>query len=81
MSVNIQGKRMKTGMNMECICCEELVKPIDIAATKKFINRGAEEFYCMDCLEKELNVSRKLLYQKMSYFKSMGCTLFQDIEL
>ena len=72
---------MKTGMNMECICCEALVKPIDIAATKKFINRGAEEFYCMDCLEKELNVSRKLLYQKMSYFKSMGCTLFQDIEL
>ncbi len=66
---------------LECIVCDAAIKPIDIAVTRKFINRGAEEFFCLNCLVEKLGTTHEEIYGKIIYFKHMGCTLFKDIEL
>ena len=40
-------------------------------------NRDAEEFFCIDCSSRYLDVSVDLLRQKIVEFKKMGCTLFE----
>ena len=59
-----------------CLRCGAPLSFNDIGATKKFINRGAEEFFCLDCLSAELEVPRGLLDKKIEHFKRQGCTLF-----
>ena len=44
---------------------------------KKIYNRGAEEFFCIDCSSRYLNVPVELLREKIVEFKRMGCTLFE----
>ncbi|MFQ9393064.1 MAG: hypothetical protein ACLR2E_01075 [Lachnospiraceae bacterium] len=44
---------------------------------QKIYNRGAEEFFCIDCSSRYLDVSVDLLRQKIVEFKKMGCTLFE----
>lgn len=68
-------------MNEKCMRCGCELRPIDIAATKKFINRGATEFMCKPCLAKEFKISEGLLNEKIAYFKSYGCMLFQGMEV
>ncbi len=65
---------METGTR--CLKCQRALKPVEIGATKKFINRGAKEYYCLSCLADEFHVSEELLLQKIEYFKKQGCTLF-----
>ncbi len=60
-------------------CCLRCGVPLsfnEIGATRKFINRGAEEFFCLDCLSAELKIPRGLLEEKIEHFKRQGCTLF-----
>jgi len=59
-----------------CKKCGRSLKPLEIGATKKFINRGAEEFYCLPCLAAEFHVTEELLLQKIEHFRKQGCTLF-----
>lgn len=47
-----------------------------MGATKKFLNRGAVRFYCLDCLAAEFKVSRSSLEDKIRFFRENGCTLF-----
>ena len=61
---------------LHCVKCGRALKPKDIGATKKFINRGAETFLCLSCLADELKVTEALLEEKIEYFKKQGCTLF-----
>lgn len=63
-------------MTDTCKVCGKPLSGIDIGATKKFINRGAEEFMCIHCLSEHLKVSEELIYKKIEEFKAMGCTLF-----
>ncbi len=63
-------------MTDKCIKCNIELKSIDIGATKKFINRGAEEFMCLDCLAKYLGVPKEMILEKIELFKKEGCTLF-----
>ena len=59
-----------------CRKCGRALKPVEIGATKKFINRGAKEFYCLTCLASEFNVTEEKLLEKIEQFKKQGCTLF-----
>ena len=59
-----------------CIRCGRLLKPVDVGAMKKFINRGAKDFLCLSCLAAELHVTEALLQEKIEYFRKQGCTLF-----
>lgn len=56
-------------------CGKELVND-DIGLTKKLINRGAKEYYCMDCLAEMFNCTTELLERKIEQFRKQGCSLF-----
>ena len=65
---------------MKCIGCGCDLTGDDIGATKKFINRGAVEFYCLDCLAARFGVKRSLIEEKIEYLRQRGCTLFPPKE-
>lgn len=60
-----------------CIKCGRELCGNDIGLTKKLINRGATDFFCIDCLAEKFDCSRELLEKKIKQFKSSGCTLFK----
>ena len=43
---------------------------------KVLINRGATEFMCAKCLADYYNVDESAVRERMEYFRSTGCTLF-----
>ncbi len=63
-------------MDSKCSKCGCTLTPDDIGATKKFINRGATEFFCLDCLAERFKVTRAYLEEKIEYLRKSGCTLF-----
>ena len=60
----------------KCVKCSKELVPDEIGLTKKLINRGATEFYCIDCLAEKFECSTELLEKKIEHFRNMGCTLF-----
>lgn len=60
----------------ECMQCHRALQSVEIALTKKLINRGATRFLCLNCLGKKFGVSEETLLQKAREFREMGCTLF-----
>ena len=60
----------------ECKNCRRTLTSDEIGLTKKLINRGATEFYCIDCLADTFNCDIALLNKKIEQFRAMGCTLF-----
>lgn len=59
-----------------CLACGGPLDRYGIGATKRFLNRGATEFYCTVCLAKRLRVSHEMLLDKIETLKAQGCTLF-----
>ncbi len=59
-----------------CVKCGRELVNDDIGLTKKLINRGSTEFYCMDCLAEMFNCSTGLLEKKIEQFRKQGCSLF-----
>lgn len=59
-----------------CICCGAVLVKDDIGLTRKMINRGATEFYCIPCLASHFQLPENALRDKIREFKAMGCTLF-----
>ena len=59
-----------------CRKCGRKLIPVEVGATRKFINRGATEFLCLTCLAEEFRVTEELLLERIEYFKKQGCTLF-----
>ena len=59
-----------------CIRCGAVLKPDEIALTRKLINRGAQEFLCLPCLARHFGVEEDILQRKIREFREMGCTLF-----
>ena len=59
-----------------CRVCGRALTGDEIGMTKKMINRGAVEFFCMDCLAAYHGVPVEMLYRKLEEFRSQGCTLF-----
>lgn len=60
----------------ECKNCRRALTNDEIGLTKKLINRGATDFYCIDCLSDMFNCDTALLNKKIEQFRAMGCTLF-----
>lgn len=60
----------------ECKNCRRTLTSDEIGLTKKLINRGAAEFYCIDCLADMFNCDTALLNKKIEQFRAMDCTLF-----
>lgn len=60
----------------ECKNCKRKLTGDEIGLTKKLINRGATEFYCIDCLAEMFKCDKELLEKKIEQFRKMGCALF-----
>ena len=60
-----------------CVKCGRRLEKDEIALTKKLINRGAENFWCLGCLARHFEVSEEVLKAKIIEFREMGCTLFE----
>lgn len=59
-----------------CITCGKQLNYNEIGATKKLINRGLTEFYCIPCLSKEIKLSEEGIRIRIERFKEQGCSLF-----
>lgn len=60
-----------------CFHCGKNVDRDEIGLTKKLINRGTTRYYCIRCLADAFDVTEENLRDKIGYYKSIGCTLFQ----
>lgn len=47
-----------------CMQCGKELTHNEIGAHRKFINRGAEQFFCKQCLSKHLGVTPELIDEK-----------------
>lgn len=63
--------------NVRCVRCGSSLEKDDIGLTRKMINRGATEFYCISCLADHFELTEETLRAKIREFRSMGCTLFR----
>ena len=61
---------------VRCVRCGAVLGKDDIAMTRKMINRGAQEFFCIPCLADHFELTEAVLREKIKEFKAMGCTLF-----
>ena len=64
-------------MKDRCKVCQKLLTPDEIAVTKKLINRGCKEFFCVSCLAAQFQIPVDVVEKKIRYFKAIGCTLFE----
>lgn len=48
-----------------CMQCGKELTHNEIGAHRKFINRGAEQFFCKQCLSKHLGVTPELIDEKI----------------
>ena len=60
----------------QCVRCGRKLTADEIAVTKKLINRGAQEFFCVPCLAARFNISSKDVEELIDSFKAAGCSLF-----
>ena len=59
-----------------CVRCGAALGKDDIGLTKKMVNRGATEFFCLACLADHFRLPEEALREKIKEFKAMGCRLF-----
>ena len=59
-----------------CIKCGRDLSYNEIGAYRKFVNRGAKEFLCKQCLAEKLGITPERINRKIEEFKLQGCTLF-----
>lgn len=67
-------------MPEHCVRCGRELLQDEVGATKKLINRGATEFYCLPCLGDRFQVPTSLLQQKIEEWRAAGCMLFPPKE-
>ena len=60
----------------KCVRCGAVLSKDETALTRKLINRGATEFFCLSCLADHFQLSEDILRKKIDEFKAMGCNLF-----
>ena len=60
----------------KCVRCGAFLSKDETALTRKLINRGTTEFFCLSCLANHFQLSEDILLKMIEEFKAMGCTLF-----
>ena len=62
---------------MTCASCgkKDLTRD-EIGLTRKLINRGAEECFCLRCLAERFRVTEQQLTELAQAFRENGCSLF-----
>ena len=61
-----------------CKRCGRVLSADEKTVTRKLINRGMKEYFCVDCLAAHFEVKKEDILERIEYFKSMGCTLFEE---
>ena len=64
--------------NRVCRHCQRPLTKDEVALTRKLVNRGATEFYCITCLARHYEVTEETLWERAEYWKKNGCTLFEE---
>lgn len=64
-------------MSEFCNVCGAPLRKLDIAATMKFINRGATEYLCIPCIAAHYKVPESRIYELIERYRQQGCALFQ----
>ena len=63
---------------MNCVACgKERLTRDEIGLTRKLVNRGAAECFCLRCLAERFRVTEEQLLELARAFRENGCTLFQ----
>lgn len=61
--------------------CKKCGAPLgadDIAIYRKLVNRGADDFFCIDCLAEYYKCEREAIEERIRYYRESGeCTLFR----
>lgn len=65
------------GADNTCFKCGKRLESDAIPIYKKMINRGAEEFMCIDCLAEYVGMPRSAIEKLIDYYTESGtCALF-----
>lgn len=65
-----------------CMQCGKELTHNEIGAHRKFINRGAEQFFCKQCLAEHLGVTPELIDEKIEQFVSAKyCYITHELRL
>lgn len=72
MDINIARKYF----NKICMCCSKKLKKDDIGMSMKYFGRNIENFKCLNCLGKDVGLTKKELKEKTKDFKNQDCVLF-----
>ena len=60
-----------------CTKCSKLLTNDDIGFHKKMVNRGAQEYMCIECLSEYFGLSVEQSHEMIELFRRSGCTLFE----
>ena len=72
------GNHTQTGSTLPvCVQCSRPLTRDETALTRKMINRGTTQFFCLSCLAARFGVTEDILRRKIIEFREMGCTLFR----
>ena len=63
-------------MSSKCKVCGCDLTSDEIAITRKLVNRGATEFYCVRCLAEKFKITPDDVKGLIQRFREAGCSLF-----
>ena len=68
-------------MSEVCKKCGKILRPLEIALSRKLINRDGSRLYCIKCLAEHFQTDQNILLEKAEQVKQQGCTLFAGIDV
>jgi hypothetical protein len=63
-----------------CIVCKKELNGYDIGFYKKMVNRGAQEYACIDCMCPKIGITENQAWEMIRRFQKSGCALFPQEE-
>ena len=59
-----------------CLTCGKELRRDDVGFYKKMVNRGANEFVCIECLSEYYGITPEKAREMIERFREQGCTSF-----